>query len=135
MTSLDRILAAARLHPLYREQLAGVVHFHDVPIVTKPELAARINALIETNGVGTGVYWSSSGGSGGRPLCFPVAIEENHLQRRRLATRLAAAGALGPKSVVLNLFPSLAMVRSLEIFNEFTELCGGAPCPAPSTAE
>jgi phenylacetate-CoA ligase len=131
MTSLDRILAVAHSHPLYREHLVGVTHLRDMTIVTKPELAARINALIESDGVGTSVYWSSSGGSGGRPLCFPVAIEENHLQRRRLATRLAMAGVLGPKSVVLNLFPSLAMVRSLEIFNEFTELCGGTALPCP----
>ncbi|HEX3871817.1 MAG TPA: hypothetical protein VHV77_15340 [Pirellulales bacterium] len=131
MNSLNRVLDAARTHPLYREHWGNVATLAEAPIVTKRELAARLDALVEASQVGLGIYWSSSGGSGGRAMCFPVDVHENHQQRRLLANRIASAGILTAESVVLNLFPSCPMVRSSEIFTEFSELCGGTPLPSP----
>jgi phenylacetate-coenzyme A ligase PaaK-like adenylate-forming protein len=46
-----------------------------------------------------------------------------------LAKRLAASGIVQPTSVVLNMFPCTRLVRSLEIFSEYCELCGATVLP------
>ena len=129
--ALARVLVVARGHALYGDTLVGIQRVADAPLLTKAALAERFELMLEAGALRGGVSWSSSGGSGGKSLYFPSDPAENHEQRRRIARRLAASGVLGPDSVMLNLFPSHSMIRSLEIFNEFAELCGATTLPMP----
>lgn len=136
MNALDRIVEAARAHPFYRDALRGVGRFEDAPILKKPALYERVERVLRDPSLRRGLYLSLSGGTTtGRPLSFPTAVEENRRQRRLLASRLAASGIFGPGSVVLNLFPCLGLVRSLEIFTDLGERCGATVLPVSAHAE
>jgi phenylacetate-CoA ligase len=82
-----------------------------------------------------GVYYSRSGGtSTGQPLYFPTDVAENHVQRRRLARRLAGDGVLSPETMAVNICPIVRMYRAMEIFNEFCECCGATVLPMAAIA-
>lgn len=124
MQSLQTIFELARSHPFYREDLRNAHRFEDAPVLEKPTLYARVETALDDPTFRRGLYLSPSGGSTGRPLFFPSDIQENQRQRELLAPRLRAAGILDETSVVLNMFPAGNMVRSLEIFDDFSEMCG-----------
>jgi phenylacetate-CoA ligase len=51
-----------------------------------------------------------------------------------LARRLKSSGILGPETVALNLFSAGRLLRSLEIFNDFSETCGATTLPVAAHA-
>jgi phenylacetate-coenzyme A ligase PaaK-like adenylate-forming protein len=123
--SLDRIVSVARHHPFYRDRFEGVARFEDCPLLEKLVLYQRVQESMRDTAFRHGTYFSPTGGTTtGSSLYFPTAIAENKRQRVLLAERLANAGMIQPTSIVLNMFPCTRLVRSLEIFNEYCELCG-----------
>ena len=129
-----RIFAIAREHPLYRNALRGVQRFEDCPVLEKAALYGRILDCMQCPTLRQGVYFSPTGGTTGVRLYFPTAIAENKRQRELLARRLQAAGILRPTSIVLNLFPCTGLLRSLEICNDYCEMCGATVLPVSGHA-
>jgi phenylacetate-CoA ligase len=135
MSELQRIFEAARAHPFYREALRDVRRFEDCPVLEKPALYELVRQSLADPAFRRGTYFSPSGGTTtGRPLYFPTDVRENKRQRRLLARHLKAAGILGDTTIALNLFPCARMYRSLEILNDFCEMCGATVLPVGAGA-
>lgn len=134
MSALKELLAVASRHPWYQTSNGGA-RLADWPILTKPELNARLASFRREPGAQGGIYYSRSGGTtSGQPVYVPADIAENHDQRQRLARRLAADGVLSRQTVALNVSPMVRMYRTLEIFNEFCECCGATVLPMADVA-
>jgi phenylacetate-CoA ligase len=132
--TLEQVWALARRHSLYAGMGLDVAGAGDVPVLEKPALYEALTRWLRVPAHLRGLYLSPTGGSsaGGR-LHFPVAIEDNRLQRRWLARALVAAGVISPADVALNLFSGRMMYRALEIFNDFCEQAGATVLPVECT--
>jgi phenylacetate-CoA ligase len=127
---LETIIAAAAEHPFYAGRVTAGARLEELPVLTKPELYQRIEALLSNQGPLGRVYWSPSGGSGGKALYFPTDVAENRYARTEFARRLKHAGVFGPDQVCLNLNATGHLYRTLELFNDFGERCGATMLPA-----
>ncbi|CAF3432800.1 unnamed protein product [Rotaria socialis] len=81
------------------------------------------------------IYFSSSGGSGGKRLFFATDIQENQRQREILVDMMLAQNVLSETDVCLNLFHSNNIYRSLEIFNDFCSLVNCTVLPMGSDVD
>jgi len=134
MSALTTLLEAAAAHPWYRANNGGG-RLADWPLLTKADLYARLAAVRQEPSQRGGIYYSRSGGTTtGTPLYFPTDVAENHEQRQRLASRLAADGVLSPETIAVNVCPIVRMYRAMEIFNEYCEHCGATVLPMAAIA-
>jgi phenylacetate-CoA ligase len=134
MSDLKPLLEIAARHSWYRGSNGGG-RLADWPIMSKPELRARVDAMRQTPDERGGIYYSRSGGTtSGRPVYVPCDVSENHEQRRRLARRFAVDGVLSPATVAVNVCPMVRGYRTLEIMNEFCERAGATVLPAAAIA-
>ena len=122
---LEAIAARAAVHPFYAGlPSGGVLLKADLYVAVESALRDRRAEVVN------GVYWSPSGGtSSGVPLYFPTDTAENHAQRRLLAEDMRSFDIFDARTVAVILHGGSHMYRSLEIFTELVELCGGTPLP------
>ena len=105
-------------------------------ILTKTQLHEQLQSSRLTNkNWNQSIYFSSSGGSGGKRLFFGTDIQENQRQREILVEMMLAQKVLSETDVCLNLFHSNNIYRSLEIFNDFCSLANCTVLPMGSTAD
>lgn len=134
MSALTSLLTVAAGHSWY-QGCNGGERLADWPILAKADLYARLASVQREPGGRVGVYYSRSGGTtSGQSLFFPTDVAENHVQRQRLARRLAADGVLGPATMAMNICPIMGMYRAMEIMNEFCECCGATVLPMAALA-
>ena len=123
--SLCELKDIAITHPIqqgFYSDTTKVTSFEELPVTGKDELLRLLtDSPLDTY---KSCYISPSGATGGSSVYFPVTIEENHLYREMFARHLVRAGILSPDEVYLNLFFHDHCYRSLEIFDEFSQLAG-----------
>uniref|UniRef100_A0A7S3G3T9 AMP-dependent synthetase/ligase domain-containing protein n=1 Tax=Palpitomonas bilix TaxID=652834 RepID=A0A7S3G3T9_9EUKA len=90
-------------------------------------------ALLETGF--TGIYWSTSGGSTGLPANFPCAQYENKLMRALVARMLVMLEVVEKTDIVMSVFSSSNLYRSMEIFQDFFESIGATYLPVGGNGE
>lgn len=125
--------ARARVHRFYRDHFAGIDDHRAAPTVDKTVLKPHLDRFAPGLEPG-GVYLVRSGGSTNTPLVFPVDIDENHAQRRALATALRADGIFDAGTVALNLFGYSDLYRTAAIIDDLLERCGATSLPMSAHA-
>ncbi len=130
MHTREQIFQMARKLPCYRDMFSGAESFSEAPVIDKQLLYNMVAQYLSEPAFRRGLYLSPTGGSSSSELLhFPTDIAENHFQREILSSYLKKAKILDKDSIVLNLFGSTMMYRSLEIINEFCELAGATTLP------
>ncbi|MFD2565772.1 hypothetical protein [Pseudotenacibaculum haliotis] len=120
--------------PMFRSYYDGIEHYQDAPIIQKHQLVDALRERFTLEGEKKGVYLVRSGGSSHKPLIFPVDIQENLLQRQRLAERLTSEGIFSSETIALNLFSYKALYRTASIFDDVLERCNATTLPISSSA-
>lgn len=125
--------ARAREHIFYRDHFAGFDDHRAAPAVDKAVLKPHLDRFAPGSEP-RGVYLVRSGGSTSTPLVFPVDIEENHAQRRALASALLANGMFDAGTVALNLFGYADLYRTAAILDDLLERCAATSLPMSAHA-
>jgi len=90
---LARIVAFAREHvPYYRECLAGISSFADLPILTKPDVVEHLDELRADGADRSEARIGHTGGSTGKPLAFWYDEAKHELMRAGMMRSYMGSG-------------------------------------------
>lgn len=133
--SVQEYFEHVRSSGLYGDFYSGITDYGDAPILEKEKLQSILLSNFDLHAEARGVYLVRSGGSTQKPLIFPVDIEENLEQRRRLANELLAAKILSPKTIAMNLFSYGLIYRTAAIMDDILEKSEATTLPLSAEAK